>query len=681
MSGPMPVGVTPENTTRSVSRVDHFANIPLPTAARALASAVLIAFALATPGFTTVPSLTSLLTGISFVGLVACGMTLITISGNIMSFSLGVTVAAATVIFAIAYNSAGLPTAVAATFVSAAIISGLQGLMIGGFRANPIIVSIAALALIHGILQALTAGISVYIPPDSTLELLKGKIVGLPLEFITLLVLAGFGQFMLGFTVFGRNLFMVGDGPAAAEALGIRNWRTITGAYVLAGLFCAVPAILLAARFGSGSMAYGQGYDYSAIAAILIGGTAIQGGRGSILQTCFGVAFIALVQTLLVLHGAREEWQVFGLGVMVFVVIMLQTHGDAGGSAAATTAVLRVRDPHLRALILLALTILGMMLLDIGHGRFLAKATAFTALQQFATLGPVALGLGLTMIIREFDLSVAGMFGMAGCVAVLTGVEYPALGLGAAVAVGAIGGAAQGLLITRLGLGSVSVTLAGLLLFVGVAYVLTQSHSIGYDNIDFALVIDAPVIGVFSVRSLVAIGVFAVGAICVSTTRVGRDMIAMGSDRRAAIFAGVNVDRLLIGTFSLSGMLAALAGALLSFGLASASPSGLSDVLVPATAAAILGGVSLSGGVGRPLGIAAGVLSLAILRSGLNGLGASPAVHDIVTGAILLGVAVIDGGTCARYLAKFRATTQMRCDEATAIVATGPNQSAARNIR
>src|SRR6202021_652403 len=129
MSGPMPVGVTPENTTRSVSRVDHFANIPLPTAARALASAVLRAFALAPPGFTTVPSLTSLLTGISFVGLVACGMTLITISGNIMSFSLGVTVAAATVIFAIAYNYAGLPTAVAATFVSAAIISGLQGLM------------------------------------------------------------------------------------------------------------------------------------------------------------------------------------------------------------------------------------------------------------------------------------------------------------------------------------------------------------------------------------------------------------------------------------------------------------------------------------------------------------------------------------------------------------------------
>jgi ribose/xylose/arabinose/galactoside ABC-type transport system permease subunit len=73
-------------------------------------------------------------------------------------------------------------------------------------------------------------------------------------------------------------------------------------------------------------------------------------------------------------------------------------------------------------------------------------------------------------------------------------------------------------------------------------------------------------------------------------------------------------------------------------------------VLVPATTAAIIGGVSLSGGVGRPLGIAAGVFSLAILRSGLNGLGAPPSVHDIVTGTILLGVAVADGDTFTRYV-------------------------------
>ncbi len=81
------------------------------------------------------------------------------------------------------------------------------------------------------------------------------------------------------------------------------------------------------------------------------------------------------------------------------------------------------------------------------------------------------------------------------------------------------------------------------------------------------------------------------------------------------------------------------------------------DVLVPATAAAILGGVSLGGGTGRPLGIAAGVLTLCLLRSGLNALGVPPNVHDIATGSILLIVAILDGPQLARRLAALRLRT------------------------
>src|SRR5262249_58745310 len=109
----------------------------------------------------------------------------------------------------------------------------------------------------------------------------------------------------------------------------------------------------------------------------------------------------------------------------------------------------------------------------------------------------------------------------------------------------------------------------------------------------------------------------------------GRASAGVGSDRRAAMTAGVGVDALIIGVFGFSGLCAALSGALLSYSLASASPSGLSDVIVPAAAAAILGGVSLAGGTGRPLGIAMGVLSLAVLRAGLHALGAPPPGHRV----------------------------------------------------
>src|SRR5262249_56271341 len=120
----------------------------------------------------------------------------------------------------------------------------------------------------------------------------------------------------------------------------------------------------------------------------------------------------------------------------------------------------------------------------------------------------------------------------------------------------------------------------------------------------------------------------------------GRASAGVGSDRRAAMTAGVGVDALIIGIFAFSGSCAALSGALLSYSLASASPSGLSDVIVPAAAAAILGGVSLAGGTGRPLGIAMGVLSLAVLRAGFNAIGPPPSVNAIALGAILLILAV-----------------------------------------
>jgi ribose/xylose/arabinose/galactoside ABC-type transport system permease subunit len=286
-------------------------------------------------------------------------------------------------------------------------------------------------------------------------------------------------------------------------------------------------------------------------------------------------------------------------------------------------------------------------LLDAGQGRFLTATTLFSTLQTFATLGLVALGVGLSMLVREYDLSVAGMFGMAGTMAVLAGGQNPWLGLALALAAGLVGGALQGWIMVRLNLPSVGVTLGGLLVFAGIAYVLTESRSVSYPNMQVALAVNDRIGGLFSIRSLVAIALFAATALVLGMTRLGRDLIAVGSNRQGAVIAGVKVNALLIGTFAFSGVLAALSGALVSYSLASAQPSGLADVLVPATAAAILGGVSLGGGTGRPLGIAAGMLTLAMLRSGLNAIEVPVFVHDVVTGGILLTVALLDAPALA----------------------------------
>lgn len=318
------------------------------------------------------------------------------------------------------------------------------------------------------------------------------------------------------------------------------------------------------------------------------------------------------------------------------------------------TAWRRLSEPDVRPFAILFATIAILALVDHGAGKFVSRATAFSVMQLFATLAPVTIGLALTMMIREFDISVAGMFGFAGCIAVLAGAESPLLGVVAAVGVGLVGGAVQGLIMVCLRLSSIGVTLGGLLTFAGLAYVLTENKAINYPDMEVALAVNEPFFGIFSIRNAIALAIVIVVAPVMAYTRIGRDIIAMGSDRRASAIAGVDVDRLLIGTFVVSGMLAALSGALLSYSLAAASPSGLADVLVPAAAAAILGGVSLAGGTGKPLGIAAGVFILCVIRSGLNALGVTPYVHDIATGSVLLVIAILDAPALALRLTSLR---------------------------
>lgn len=303
-------------------------------------------------------------------------------------------------------------------------------------------------------------------------------------------------------------------------------------------------------------------------------------------------------------------------------------------------------------ILVVVVIVLGVM--DRGTGFFFSLPTAFSVMQLFATFGLVALGVGLSLLVREFDISVAGMVSLAGTIAVLTGISDPWLGLAAGLAAGLAGGALQGLIMTSLRLSSVGVTLGGLLTFQGITYVLTGDQSIGYPNMHVALLLNAPIWGLLSVRSAVALGVFVIAAVIMGYTSIGRDVYATGNDRRASAVAGVKTNRVIIGVFAASGGLSALTGVLLSYGLAAASPEGLADMLAPAAAAAIIGGVSLVGGRGHPMGIAAGVLILGILHSGLNAVGVTPHVHDIVTGAILFAVAIIDAPDFTRRLMTWR---------------------------
>ncbi len=297
------------------------------SAAQVIGLLALAGAILTTPGFLAGPSILSLLTTVSFIGCVAVGMTLITISGNIMSFSLGATVGATAMVFILAVNRLGFGPGLLAGLAFGSAITGVQGFAAGWLRANPIIVSIAALALIYGAAQAFAEKGTVYAAPGMVPAMLKGKVAGMPIEFIVLLASAAIAQVILSATRFGRNLIMVGANLRAAETVGVHTWRTVTGAYLSAGLFTSLAGIMLAIRYESANMDYGVGYEYDAIAAVLVGGTAIGGGQGSALRTLAGAMVIAAVQVMLLLKGLRQEWQYLVAGLIVLAVIILQSRG------------------------------------------------------------------------------------------------------------------------------------------------------------------------------------------------------------------------------------------------------------------------------------------------------------------------------------------------------------------
>jgi ribose/xylose/arabinose/galactoside ABC-type transport system permease subunit len=295
-----------------------------PTATiRTLLLGALLVWALATPSFLSIPSLTALLTTASVVGCIAGGMTFITISGNIMSFALGATAAASAVVFMKILNAAGLIPALIGTLAFGGIITGFQGWAVGWLRANPIIVSIAANVLIYGGASWLTGNETINAAPGAGDAVLKGAIGGIPIEFLIFLGLIAIGQVLLSLTVFGRNLLLIGSGLPTAEAVGLPITRTVTSAYFWAGMFTAVSGLLLAIRYDQGNMSFAVHYDYDAIAAVLVGGTPIAGGDGSMLRTLVGVAAISIIQVVLLLYGFEEEWRYLITGLIVLLVIIL----------------------------------------------------------------------------------------------------------------------------------------------------------------------------------------------------------------------------------------------------------------------------------------------------------------------------------------------------------------------
>jgi ribose transport system permease protein len=273
--------------------------------------------------------------------------------------------------------------------------------------------------------------------------------------------------------------------------------------------------------------------------------------------------------------------------------------------------------------------------------------TGIAALLDGAVLiGTVSIGVGISMLAGEFDLSVGSLAAVTGIVVIeIVGIGvFPSMLVGVlfAAAVGAL----QGLTIGLLGINSLVFTIGSLIGLRGVALIISGENSVTMpidqlDEIDF---FTDRYLGVFSPLSIGMIVVFVGFGLFLRYTRWGREIYAIGGGRNEARAAGVPLLRPMVIAFTCSGALAGLGGSVLSLRLGSATPLGFDTLLLSAATTCLMGGIALEGGRGNVIGIAIGLFTLRFLITGVASLGAPYYVQNLAAGALLILVIALQMG-------------------------------------
>lgn len=285
----------------------------------------LVIGAVITPNFLTVFNIKVILRLAAFVGIFAIGLTFVTISGNFFLLSLEETAGLAAVAFATMIGSGwDLFSALLGTLVIAGFTGLLQGVIVG-LGGNPIIVTLGAAGIIFGIASWYSDNSVILMKRPHPAEWMgTGQVLTVPNVTWAFLLLAVVAEIVLRYTSFGRSTYLVGASKDTAHATGYNTFLKAVQVFMLASATAAFVGILFAAQISQGqaslfSANFGSSgsLTISAIAAVMVGGTAIFGGRGSVIRTVLGAIFIALADNMMVLNGFESGPRILFTGFIV----------------------------------------------------------------------------------------------------------------------------------------------------------------------------------------------------------------------------------------------------------------------------------------------------------------------------------------------------------------------------
>ncbi|MBX6320890.1 MAG: ABC transporter permease [Rhodospirillaceae bacterium] len=258
------------------------------------------------------------------VGLVALAMTFVIVSGGI-DLSVGSVLGMVAILLGVFWQNVGLPlpAAIALALVVGALAGLLNGFIITRFRVPPLIATLATLALYRGLAEGISEARSVRGYPEWFFVIGQGEFLGVPVQLWIFLACAVVAAFVLGYTTFGRAVYAIGSNAVAARFSGMKVDRAILLVYTASGFVAGLAAVVFVSRVSTTRSDMGTGLELDVITAVVLGGTSIFGGRGTIVGTLLGLVLIQAMKNGLALSGVKGDGTIVVIGLVLIVALLI----------------------------------------------------------------------------------------------------------------------------------------------------------------------------------------------------------------------------------------------------------------------------------------------------------------------------------------------------------------------
>lgn len=279
-------------------------------------------FALLTPYFISIKNLENIGRTLAVVGIVAIGETLVLIAGGV-DISVGSVAAMAGVVASLLWDHKVLPIwpCIGVGLLTGAVVGFLNGLIITRLKINPLITTLGMFSIIRGLAFALTGGQMNQLSNVQFQFIGRGAVGPIPFSLILMLVLYALFVFILRTTGFGRDLYAIGGNPVASRLAGIPVNRRLLAVYTLCGLLSAVGGTILASQLAAGTPQAATGLEFRVIAAVILGGTSLTGGKGTLIGSILGVFILRTLDNGLILTNVSSYWQEVAGGAVLLLAV------------------------------------------------------------------------------------------------------------------------------------------------------------------------------------------------------------------------------------------------------------------------------------------------------------------------------------------------------------------------